>query len=58
MRSSALKKQEYFEETFQSSAPSWEVRRRAIALETEAACRLPGNMNCPDFEDFVFSDFA
>ena len=74
MRSNALKKEDAFAEItsemtavkIKAVAPkSWESRRLSIALEAEAACRLPGNHSCPDFEEFLAkygqasaSDFA
>jgi len=60
MRSNALRKQEFFEEMVEVATPkSWEMRRREIAQASEAACNLPGNMNDPDFEEFLsVSDFA
>jgi len=74
MRSSALRKEEFFEETTQTlvkarvkavAPESWESRRLSIAREAEAACHLSGNNNCPDFEEFLSnygksaaSDFA
>ncbi len=66
MRSSALKKQEFFEEVVEVVAPkSWDVRRQHIAQEAEAAAQLSGNQGSPDFEEFLskysmnrVSDFA
>ena len=63
MRSNALKKQELFEKSRGmpvklAVSQSWESWRLSIALQAEAACHLPGNTSCPDFEEFLSSDFA
>jgi len=66
MHSAAVKKQNFHSRpSANDNDKSWEVRRRQIAKEVEAACNLPGNYNGPDMEEFAAkyglnknSDFA
>ncbi len=66
MQSNALKKEEFFQAPAATkklslkvdNSVSWESFRAEIAQQSTAACNLPGNLNCPDFEDFLDSDFA
>jgi len=54
MHSNTLKKQQqsYTQDNAPQESPA--AKRERIAQTAEAAAHLPGNINGPDFEEFIF----